>query len=111
MDTLVDATCREFSVSPHVLLGRYRANWEAGARHALAASLRATGLSFQRIGELMGRDHGTAMNSYRRAMAFADTEPRYKAKLDSLVTVAINHVTGVHNTNNSPLYPPSSGEY
>ena len=89
MDVLVDATCREFSVSPHVLLGRGRADWEAGARHALAYSLRQSGLTFTEIGCLMLRDHGTAMNSCRKARYFADTIRGYKEKLERIVTVAV----------------------
>jgi chromosomal replication initiation ATPase DnaA len=93
MDTLVDATCREFGVSPHVLLGRSRADAEAKARHALAAALRSTGMSFHRIGELMLRGHTTAMHSCKVSRCLFDTDRRYRDRAESLVTLAINHVT------------------
>ena len=93
MDALVDATCREFDVSPHVLLGRSRPDAVAKARHALAAALHSTGMAFQRIGELMLRDHSTAMHSCRVARALAQTDRQFKARHDRLVTVAINRVT------------------
>ena len=105
MDTLVDATCREFSVSPHVLLGRSRADAEAKARHALAAALRSTGMSYPQIGRLMMRNHETAMHSCKVAVSLRETERLFAMRLKTLEGVVNEFFQACGQPAQFPLVP------
>lgn len=75
--------CSElFSIHPRDILGPSRFKFLLPARYALCTALHLQGLSYIRIGKLMGgRDHSTIINAVDQAKYKMERDPDYTAKI------------------------------
>lgn len=67
---IIDRACHEARCSREEMLGNDRSRWLAWPRQDLMLALRERGLSYPKIGRLLGdRDHTTIMHGVRKAKA------------------------------------------
>lgn len=79
---LVAAAADAFGVSPEALLSRRKTKDLAQPRHALSFfAHRTLGLSSNRIGRLIGRDHTTVLYSLERHQAMMKASAAYRAQV------------------------------
>ena len=84
-----------FKVHPRDILSRYKYEFLLPARYALCTALRMQGLSFIRIGKLLGRDHSTVINAVKQAEQIMVADPAYKEKVISLSTIPWEHADAI----------------
>jgi chromosomal replication initiation ATPase DnaA len=84
---LIEAVAKKFGVPVNQLIGKSRERSMVDIRSALVKTLRDDWhMSYPKIGELINRDHTTAMNLYRRKVSQA---VEYVVPKDPLARVGV----------------------
>ena len=73
-----------FGIEVSDLTARCRREELVIPRHIYVKLLRDSGYGYSEIARLMNRDHGTAINSVRRAQEIIETDRRYRRQISEL---------------------------
>lgn len=80
---IIAAVCKEFGVTPAMILSPSRPWKVAEARHAVVYIMLWSGISTRRIAEILGRRcHGTVINSRKKASNLISIDPQYRARVE-----------------------------
>lgn len=91
--------CAEmFSIHPRDLVGDFRFKFLMPAKFALCTALRAQGMSYPKIGKLMGRDHSSVIYAVDQATWRMGKDETYKAMVLELASIPLEHDDGVRQT-------------
>lgn len=82
---IVKAAADVFFVSEHAIMSNWRATYATKPRFAVYYALRCEGLTYERIGDLMRRNHATVLIGVRRASELIQADPEYAAACDALL--------------------------
>lgn len=88
-EAMVQKASELFKVHPRDILSHSRFHFLLPARYALCTALRMQGLSFIRIGKLLGRDHSTVINAVKQAERMMVDDPTYREKVIILNTIPL----------------------
>lgn len=88
--------CAEmFSIHPRDLVGDFRFKFLMPAKFALRMALRLQGVSYPKIGKLVGRDHSSIIYSVDQAKWYMGKDAEYRDKILELATIPLEEDDGV----------------
>lgn len=82
VETIIHAVCREWRLSPSVVLSKSREQDICECRMVCMYFLKAAGNTLKRVGEIVGLTHSAVYHDLTRLEDYINTSPKLKNKID-----------------------------